>query len=56
MVRHGLPNPAIHVRAVRESSPPEKRRFSQADGGIRMYNGAFVSVLVAARLRTNTTC
>jgi len=41
------------VRSVRESSSLEERRFSQADGGIRMYNGALVSVLLATCLRAN---
>lgn len=53
MARRRLPDPVIHVRAVGEPSSLEECRFSQANGGIRMHNGALISVFLATRLRAN---
>lgn len=53
MARRGLSDTVVHLRAAGESGAAEELRLSQADGGVRVYNGALISLLVATCLRTD---
>lgn len=56
MARRGLRDPIIHVRPIRESSFTQEFGFSQANGGIRVHNGASIPIFLATCVRADIAC
>lgn len=53
MAWSGLRDSIVYMCPIGESSITQKFRFPQVDGGIRMHNGASLSVFLATCVRTD---